>query len=1237
MMRISISEVCLMNNGTYQAELRFDKGPTYPIVINDPFSSKEEESLEWYFEKHLQFPFLEEVKFKTVATSIFHYGENLFEQVFNNNHQVRQSYQDAVQENEIEIEIVGSPEFHHFHWEAMKVPGDTKPLALSYTIIRKVLGSSSLHTIAIHKSSLTINVLLIVARPNGQSDVGYRTISRPLVEIVQHSDLPVKIDIVRPGTYKKLREHLEKYGKGYYHLIHFDVHGELMTYPEFWQGSYARYDQADQLSYFDGYKAFLLFLSHQERLPHAIEANRLAKLLTKYEIPIAILNACQSAKQLNQATETSLASRLQQAGIQAVLAMAYSVTVTAATKFMGTLYQQLFNQPVWSEAIQRARLELYNDKTRRAYFNQQIDLEDWLLPVVYQQRAVTLPLRAFTVAKETAATRRYVAPVTHYGFVGRDLDVLEIEQRLLSQGNELLIQGLGGVGKTTLLHHLGVWWQTTRLVEQVFYFGYDERAWHSQQILDGIARQLYGETTEEYLQRFQALSMAAQQAKLVQKLRTEQHLLILDNLESITGTRLAILHTLSPAEQSALHGFLVALQSGKTLVLLGSRSEEAWLARGTFEANVYVLSGLDPEARTELANKILNRYQISNYWQDADFQQLLKLLAGYPLAMEVVLRNLARQSPTEVLQALAAGEAKIDFASANKTESLLRCIEYSHSNLSVDAQELLGCLAPFTGVVGTYQITLEGNNVPIYAVYLQKLQQQPLLAHLPFNQWEKVLKEAIHWGLLKPHPDFPVFLIQPIFPYFLRHRLQTTPVEYQQAIHTAFREYYDWIGWELRKLLNSKQPNEKLGGQVLAELEYENLHNALELALTAQVSTVNPRVALSDYLEMKRDYLRGLALGEEVRKKLQQYPTEKLQGSLGAELVGVLDNIASCHLSLQQYFQAEQTYQEAFSLHQKLTIFGEQDKNLKGAGIYLRLGRVAQEQRRWEQVQNYYQQALHIYKNFQDSSGQARTYHQLGSMAQEQRQWGPAKDEYQKALTIYKSLQDPDGQARIYLNLGYMAQEQRQWGDAQKEYQEALKIYESFQDHYGQARTHHNLGYIAQAQQQWKQAQEEYQKALALFIESSDRYSLSRTYHQLGIVAQEQQEWEQAREYYQKSLGMKKQIGDRYGQASTYHQLGILAAEQEQWPEAKDYLLTALWRFVEFKDAHNGGITLFGLDRLYEKTQDEMVLIAVGEVLGVKEEMRKIFKSFRESEQDSFILTFWKKFYGLILKIFKFS
>ena len=226
---------------------------------------------------------------------------------------------------------------------------------------------------------------------------------------------------------------------------------------------------------------------------------------------------------------------------------------------------------------------------------------------------------------------------------------------------------------------------------------------------------------------------------LSQELRGKNHLLILDNLESITGAHLAIQHTLPPEDQAALRSFLTDLAKGHTLVLLGSRSGEDWLAKGTFDDNIYELPGLDPEAATTLADRILERNNATKYRQDENLRKLIKVLDGFPLALEVVLANLTHQTPTEVLAALQAGDVSIDpkSDSQDKTESILRCIDYSHSNLSPEAQQLLLCLAPFTSVIDTGML----DN------YTEHLRQQPVLAALQFERWPEVLQEASELGL----------------------------------------------------------------------------------------------------------------------------------------------------------------------------------------------------------------------------------------------------------------------------------------------------------------------------------------------------------------------------------------------------------------------------------------------------------------------------------------------------------
>src|SRR5438876_4055953 len=70
------------------------------------------------------------------------------------------------------------------------------------------------------------------------------------------------------------------------------------------------------------------------------------------------------------------------------------------------------------------------------------------------------------------------------------------------------------------------------------------------------------------------------------------------------------------------------------------------------------------------------------------------------------------------------------------------------------------------------------------------------------------------------------------------------------------------------------------------------------------------------------------------------------------------------------------------------------------------LGRGAQEQRQWQQAEQYYQQALQIYIEYNDRYKQAGTYHQLGVVAEEQRQWEQAREYFLQALEIFVEYKD---------------------------------------------------------------------------------------------------------------------------------------------------------------------------------------------------------------------------------------
>ena len=101
-------------------------------------------------------------------------------------------------------------------------------------------------------------------------------------------------------------------------------------------------------------------------------------------------------------------------------------------------------------------------------------------------------------------------------------------------------------------------------------------------------------------------------------------------------------------------------------------------------------------------------------------------------------------------------------------------------------------------------------------------------------------------------------------------------------------------------------------------------------------------------------------------------------------------------------------------------------RSLLAGRTYHQLGIVAQEQRQWEQAEQYYKEALAIYVEFQDRYSQARTYHQLGRVAQEQRQWAQARDYFLKALDTFAEFQD---QHSLVIVLRSLARLWRESGD----------------------------------------------------------------------------------------------------------------------------------------------------------------------------------------------------------------
>jgi tetratricopeptide (TPR) repeat protein len=256
----------------------------------------------------------------------------------------------------------------------------------------------------------------------------------------------------------------------------------------------------------------------------------------------------------------------------------------------------------------------------------------------------------------------------------------------------------------------------------------------------------------------------------------------------------------------------------------------------------------------------------------------------------------------------------------------------------------------------------------------------------------------------------------------------------------------------------------------------------------------------------------------------------------------------------------------------------------QGAALtYHQLGRIAQEQRDFEQAQTWNRKALAIFEKYGDENGAALTYHQLGIIAQEQGDFGSAEAWYRKALAIFEKQGDEHGPANTYGQLGTMAQDQGDFEGAEAWHRKALAIFEKQGDERGAAIVYHQLGMIAAERGDFGGAEAWYRKALAIFEKQGDEHRAALTYHQLGRLAEEQGDFEGAEAWYRKALAIFEKQGDEYGAANTYGQLGVLTASQKHYEQAGQLFLKAISRFVGQSDLDKAQITAKNFRIIHEQ------------------------------------------------------
>ncbi|MFE6946295.1 tetratricopeptide repeat protein, partial [Streptomyces chartreusis] len=1027
-----------------------------PVALEQPLDGRVLEELRWYLEEYLRAPFgVYGERGLQVAAELPGWGERVFSAVFGAG-PARDAYLRARARAEarggrVELVVVSAAaQALGWPWELMRDPGRPTPLALDTRVaVSRTMPTADLGQVFTVGGS-RLRVLMVISRPRGTRDVGYQMIARPLLERLAAVRGHVELVVLRPPTLKRLQEVLaaaREAGEPF-QIVHFDGHGV------FGQSLGSSGGAGRPVMFRDPGPQGMLAFEKPEGGSDLVPAQEVARVLKQAQVPVVVLNACQSAVVGSQ-VEAAVATRLVQEGTAAVVAMAYSVYAVAAAEFMAAFYERLFAGDRVSEAVAAGRRRLAQQDLRPSPKGM-MPLDDWVVPVLYTRSEVHFP----GLHTQRAASRsldemldqireRHPSEETDQGealeavgeFIGRDalLYTLDVAARLQ---RVVVLHGPGGTGKTELAKGFGRWWRDTGALDHP-----DGVIWHSFEpglasfgldgVITSIGLRLFGT-------QFALLDPAKRQAVVEKVLRERRLLLVWDNFESVhtmpDPTRAT--PPLPETDRNRLRNFLTHIATrGTSAVIITSRTREDWLGP---ELRREEVPGLDVEEAGQYADHLLAPYPNAQPRREVKaFGELMEWLDGHPLSMRIILPHLNTTSAEDLLAGLQGTSTLPDADTGERASSLAASITYSFTHLPPTDQHALTALSLLHGTA----------DADVLAILSADPEIPEPFHGLTSTEWTHLLDRAAEVGLLTPL-GAGMYRIHPALPaYLTAHWHAQAPSTYRDQ-HTAtthaLLNAHAVFGYWLSQQLN--------GGDAqlaMALIHYQQrtlgsvLGHALDHSLWDQAQAiVQP---LNEYWDARGLMDESRAWVDRARLVLETADGSppNLDTPAGALWLFLTGSQATRQMRAGQLDEADRTYRDILNALQQQPITSQQRSDV--AVTYHQLGMIAQERGRLDDAEDWYRQSLTIEEELNNRPGMASTYHQLGMVAQKRRRLDDAEDWYRQSLTIEEELNNRPGMASSYHQLGRVAQERGRLDDAEDWYRQSLTIEEELNNRPGMA------------------------------------------------------------------------------------------------------------------------------------------------------------------------------------------
>lgn len=942
-----------------------------------------------------------------------------------------------------------------------------------------------------------LRVLLLSPRPEDEraAYIDHRVSARPVVEALSSLGELAELKLLSPPTFAALEKELDRArqeGKPY-HVVHFDGHGV-----------YSRHTGLGALCFESAEDSGKL----ERRRSDIVEATRLAEVMRDQRVPLFFLEACQTAVAEKDPT-ASVAGTLLQGGVASVVAMSHAVLVETARRFVTVFYRELLAGRRIGEAMVAGQRELRSQKLRYRTFLGELHLEDWFVPVLYQEEDDPQLIREVPAQRvqEVLKRRRSLSlgelPKTpEHGFLGRSRELLKAE-RLLQSERYVVLRGEGGEGKTTLAAELARWLVETRRYEQVAFASLEHH---------GEARSLLYALGIQLVENYGLRAGQGEDRGLLEverALRERRTLLVLDNMESVLPPEkgAAVESAFEPEVLDKVLKLVEKLNAvSETRVVFTSRQPMP----PPFENNHVPIGRMGRSEAIELVARVLGEAEQAPQADDPgenedEVVQLVDAVGCHARSLVLLAREVAQSGVRNATERLGELMAQLqERYPDNRERSLYASVELSLRRLPEGVRETIRPLGVFQG----------GGHLMAMAMALGVDLEKPQLMTEMAKSLERVgLAEFIEYGYLRLDPALGPLLSG----------------EMSEAEQAAARDRWATAMALVTGVLYREQSSsDPKAVSVLTLLDMANLLGALEHLGKAAPAEVVVEVATSvENMLQSLGRPKALARVSRLREAAAAVLGEWSHAKFIAEDQAV-DRLLDVGRFREAILLAQSNLERAKTGGENAYVSAAYDL----AMAHFTLGRALEMGGHAEAALGPLREAQTRFQALADGGQQfaagmaAAAFTEIGDCLVRLGRLDEAALAYEEGNRRAEQLKHARSVAAGKAQLGLVRLLQRRYGEALAAYEEARQTFELLGEPSTVAISWHQIGAVHQSAGQHDEAEKAYQAALQIRVKIGDRSGEAGTLNQFGILYGERGRLEDAVPFYQKAAAVYRELAD---------------------------------------------------------------------------------------------------------------